>query len=244
MDNFEYIEDYFKNSPTELQQQQFEQRITDDNGFAEEVAFYISANSVIKNHSQAETKERFREIYQQQKVISITRPHKYTIWKYLAAASVIGIISVITWFLSVDKNSPQQLADQYILQNFKTLGVTMGSQDSLQKGLGLYNSGNLNTSLNQFENILATDSTNDIAKKYAGIVSLQLKDYDKAIYYFTSLENQAGLYSNPGKFYHAVTLLARNKTGDEDEAKELLKQVAEKSLDGSEDAAKWLKQMQ
>ena len=87
------------------------------------------------------------------------------------------------------------------------------------------------------------DRIYDIAKKYAGIVSLQLKDYDKAIYYFTSLENQAGLYSNPGKFYHAVTLLKRNKTGDEDEAKELLKQVTEKSLEGSDDAAKWLKKM-
>lgn len=243
MDNFEYIEDYFKSAPTELQQQQFEQRITDDNGFAEEVAFYISANSVIKNHSQAETKERFREIYQQQKVISITRPHKYTIWKYLAAASVIGIIAVITWFLSVDKTSPQQLADQYILQNFKTLGVTMGSQDSLQKGLGLYNMGNFKRSLNQFENILSIDSANDVAKKYAGIVSLQLKDYDKAIYYFTLLENQAGLYSNPGKFYHAVTLLARNIGVDLLDAKILLQQIISQHLEGEEIAERWLKKL-
>ena len=48
MENTEYIDDYFKSSPTDQQKQEFEQRIINDMSFAEDVAFYISANGVIQ----------------------------------------------------------------------------------------------------------------------------------------------------------------------------------------------------
>ena len=78
------------------------------------------------------------------------------------------------------------------------------------------------------------------AKKYAGIVSLRLKDYDKAINYFSLLENYTNLYANPGKFFHAIALLKRNKPGDKEQAKALMEQVVQNNLDGKEDAQKLL----
>ena len=239
MENLEFIENYFKGINDDVQKQQFEKKIMEDASFAEEVAFYISANETIKQQLQEEKKQRFREIYDQQKVISIKQPVR-NMWKYMAAASVIVAVILVTWFLSGNKNSSQQLADKYIQQNFQTLGVTMGTQDSLQSGLNLFNSKKLAEALTMFETLAKNNPANSDAKKYAGIVSLRLNNYDKALEYFTMLEADTGLYSNPGKFYKAITLLKRNKDGDKEAAKLLLQQVRDENLEGKSEAEEWL----
>ncbi|MEP7142796.1 MAG: hypothetical protein ABI707_07995 [Ferruginibacter sp.] len=233
----EYIDDYFKSSPGDEQKQEFEQRIINDVSFAGEVAFYISANGAIKEQMQEEKKQRFRQIYYEQKVIPITKRPVRKLMQYMAAASVIAAVVLLTWFLTGSKTSPQQLADQYIQQNFQTLSVKMGSPDSLQTGLRLFNQDKLTEALNQFEGILKNDPTNDEAKKYAGIVSLRLTQYDKALGYFSSLASET-LEINPGKLYVAITLLKRNQTGDVATAKKLLQEIKEEDLEGKADAEK------
>ncbi|MEO7048307.1 MAG: hypothetical protein ABI091_23610, partial [Ferruginibacter sp.] len=152
-------------------------------------------------------------------------------------------VVLITWFVSGNKNSPQQLADAYIQKNFITLDVTMGNMDSLQAGIKLSNANQLSESLAMFERLIKNDPENDEAKKYAGIVSLRLKNYDKALRYFSMLGKE-DLQSNPGKFYKAVTLLERNKIGDKDSAKVLLQQVRDENLEGENEAAEWLKKLE
>ncbi|MGH2647494.1 MAG: hypothetical protein ACRDE8_08000 [Ginsengibacter sp.] len=241
MDNIEYIENYFRGNKDASDKEAFEKKIMEDSEFAEEVAFYISANGVIQQKVQQERKQRLREIYDEQKVISIKRPVR-NIWKYMAAASVLIAVILITWFFSGNKNSPQQLADKYALENFQTFGVTMSSNpDSIQAGLNLFNSNKLTESLNMFETIAKNNPENSDAKKYAGIVSLRLKNYDKAIEYFTILGADTSLYSNPGKFYKAITLLERSKLGDKNAAKLLLEQVRDENLEGKSKAGEWLK---
>jgi short subunit fatty acids transporter len=242
MENLEFIENYFNGINDDAQTQLFEKKIMEDASFAEEVAFYISANETIKQQLQEEKKQRFREIYDQQKVISINQPVR-NMWKYMAAASVIVAVVLITWFVSGNKNSPQQLADKYIQQNFQTLSVTMGNPDSVQAGLNLFNSKKLTEALSIFETIAKNNPANSDAKKYAGIVSLRLNNYDKALEYFTMLATDTSLYSNPGKFYEAVTLLKRNKDGDKETAKLLLQQVRDENLEGKSEAEEWLKKL-
>jgi tetratricopeptide (TPR) repeat protein len=240
MENLEFIENYFNGINDDAQTQLFEKKIMEDASFAEEVAFYISANETIKQQLQEEKKQRFREIYDQQKVISINQPVR-NMWKYMAAASVIVAVVLITWFVSGNKNSPQQLADKYIQQNFQTLSITMGNRDSVQAGLNLFNSKKLTQSLSMFESIAKNNPANSDAKRYAGIVSLRMNNYDKALEYFTMLATDTSLYSNPGKFYEAVTLLKRNKDGDKETAKLLLQQVRDENLEGKSEAEEWLK---
>ena len=242
MENLEFIENYFKGIKDDVQKQQFEKKILEDAAFAEEVAFYISANETITQQLQEEKKRRFREIYDEQKVISIKRPVR-NMWRYLAAASVIVAVVLITWFVSGNKNSSQQLADKYIQENFQTLSVTMGNSDSMQTGLNLFNSNKLAEALSMFETLAKNNPANSDAKKYAGIVSLRLNNYDKALEYFSTLEADSGLYSNPGKFYKAITLLKRNKDDDKEAAKLLLQQVREQNLEGKSEAEEWLKKL-
>ncbi len=165
-----------------------------------------------------------------------------SVWLYMAAASVIVAVILLSVFYHVQKNSPQQLADNYIQQNFKNLSVTGEAKDSLQTGLNLFNSGKLAESMALFEN-LAKDSANSKAQKFAGIVALRKDDYSKAIIYFNMLEAKKDLHSNPGKFYKALTLLKRNDGKDKDTAKQLLNEVIAKDLEGKNQALNWMRKL-
>ncbi|MCW3092826.1 MAG: hypothetical protein JWP81_3895 [Ferruginibacter sp.] len=248
MENIEYIEDYFKSNPNDKEKQAFEQRIISDNSFAEEVAFYISANGVIKDQLLEEKKQRFRKIYDDHKVIPFTKRPVNKFVRYLAAACVVAAVILLTWFLKSDSHSPQQLADKYIDQNWQTMSGTMSSsQDSLQTGLALFNSHKYNPALEIFETLAKTDPANYTAKKYAGIVAVQLGDYEKALTYFTRLETDTALYNNPGKFYKAITVMKRNGPGDKESAKALLKEVSDQpgqEMEGKAEAAELLKKLQ
>ncbi len=240
MDNIEYIEIYFNGNNTEEQKLQFENKILNDPGFADEVAFYISAKRAMKQELYEEKKQSFREMYESQKVVDM-KPRVRSLWKYMAAASIIIAGFLLTWFFSLNSSSPHQMADKYVLKNFQVLNLTMGNGDSLQTGISLFNSGNLNEALTVFETIENNNASNIEAAKYAGIASLRLNNYDKALKYFSMLVVDTNLYSNPGTFYKAITLLERNEESDKKQAKQLLQEVVDKDLEGKNEAQKWLK---
>jgi hypothetical protein len=239
MDNTEYIENYFRGNNGDAEKKQFENRILNDPMFAQDVAFYISATKLIEEQRKEEKKQRFREMYEKRDVVPMKQPGK-NVWQYLAAASIIFIIILSALFLFNNNPTSASLADKYIEQNWQTLAVTMGRQDSLETGLSLYNSGKLTEALTMFE-VLAKSNTS--AKKYAGIVSLRLQNYDKALQYFSILEADTSLYSNPGKFYKAVTLMKRNSDEDKEAAKLLLQEVIAKDLEGRREAVLWLEKL-
>lgn len=241
MESFEYIDNYFKGEKLPDETRQFEERISSDPSFAEEVAFYIAAQHTIKEKLADDKKQAFRQLYDQ------TATHKKTsisarMMPYMAAAACIVIVLGI-WMLKRNPTS-QTIAEKYIQQNLQTLSVQMAARpDSIQLGIQLYNSQKYTQALQLFDALLLHTSNDFTAKKYAGIVSLQLKQYDKALIYFSSLEEQQGLYANPGKFYHALTLMRRGTKEDKAIAKRLLQEVAIQNLEGKETAEEWVKQL-
>jgi tetratricopeptide (TPR) repeat protein len=255
MDNSEYIENYFAGTPDPDQVRSFERRIESDPIFAGDVAFYLSAHSLAGEIAQSEKKKLFREIYQKSRAsestsipisgsptwIKTPRSVPLRKWTYYisAAAVIVGICFGVYYY--VKPVSAQQIAAQYELDHLKTLPVTMSARsDSIQTGLRLYNDGKLAEARQEFEEIIQSDSSDFSAKKYAGLASLQLKDYEKALDYFKQLETYSNLYSNPALFYQALTLMSRNRPGDKDLAKQLLNQVVKNDLEGKETAQEWL----
>lgn len=241
MDNMEIIDSYFEGDKTEEQKQQFEERIMDDASFAEEVAFYISAKSALKIDVEEKKNKRFRELYNGQKVVPLTGQPIKMLWRYVAAASIVAAVMIM--FLINRDVSPRELADNYIDQKWQTIGVKMGpSQDSLQRAVALYDAGELAEAFKKFEGVLKNEPSSQTAKKGAGMASLRLGNYDKAVQYFTILASET-LRINPGKFYQAITLMKRNEKGDAAAAKELLQEVIARHLYGSNEAAKWLEEL-
>lgn len=237
MVSVEHIDRFLNGELSPEECRQFEQDILDDTAFAEEVAFYLNAKQAARSAMLEEKKKRFLEIYEENKKKTPVKK----LWGYsVAAAIAVGLIAG-AWFYFFAPRLPAQLADEYIQIHLNKVSVLMTAQeDSLQKAKKLYNEGKFAASLEQLQALIQTDSTNIKAKELAGIVSLRLRNYDKALVYFKDLEGYT-LFSNPGKFYHALTLLKRNQPGDVNAAKRLLQQVVTEELAEQETAREWLK---
>lgn len=239
-----YIDAYFQRTLDPEEIKRFEQKIADDKEFADEVAFYLSAKMSLKTEADQEKKDRFRELLAQQRPIIDINQHrkakKIWIYRVSAAAAVIVCILFAGYFFLSKSSSPQQMADNYIKENFQTLPVKMTAErDSIEDGLRLYNNGQYDAALKQFESIAKRDTGSYLIKKNLGIIYLRLGSYDKALQYFQAFEHDT-LYANPSLFYQALTLLKRNLPGDKPKAKELLQQVVANDLEGKESAQQWL----
>jgi tetratricopeptide (TPR) repeat protein len=240
----EYIDDYLAGNLNPEERKNFEKQMEQDKSLAEEVAFYLAAKQALKEELAGDRKEWFRELASQNATLSekTTPAPVRTIWVYrLAAAAVFVGIVFFSWnlFFQPSSISPNALADKYISTNLENLGVTMGVLDSMQEALQLYNAKQYTRALQHFEQIIQRDTSNYKAKTNAGLSSLMLGDYDKALSYFQQLATYP-LYSNPAVFYEALTLMKRNQRGDKEQAKRLLKEVVDNHLDNEEEARLWL----
>jgi tetratricopeptide (TPR) repeat protein len=240
MDNLEYIDNYFHAEKDPDQTRLFEQKIQNDASFAADLAFYLSARQVAGENHLSESRDRFRNLYEANKN---QKPEKGRLvalnLRWIAIAAVVAAV-VFGVFISQKRESPEQLADQFIKTEMKTLGLTMGREDELQKGSNLYNQQKYTEALVIFENLIRTDSTNIQALENAGKACIQLAQYDKALTYFRSMDAHH-IYAEPGKFYEALILLKRNQAGDKDQAKLILQEIVTKDLNNEAIAEKWLK---
>ena len=245
-ETLEYIDNYFKGEFPPSQAVQFEKRILEDPAFAGEVAFYLSSVQAARDQLSDDKKLRFREIYRMSEPERARNADLHSLpvkklWAWVSVAAAILLI-VAGWWLFLKSPTPQQLADRYVRQNWEQPGLKMGAApDSMQAALRLYYDHRFQQAGAAFEKMAGSDSANSDAKMYSGIVSFRLKDYDKALFWFGQLEKHTELYSNPAKFYQAVTLMERGRPGDIQQAHQLLQQVIEKDLDEKRIAQEWVK---
>ncbi|MEJ7766401.1 MAG: hypothetical protein WKF89_01220 [Chitinophagaceae bacterium] len=239
MDSLDYIDSYFKGALSTEQRVIFEDRIKSDGSFADEVAFYLTALQAARNQNATDKKERFREIYGESKKVQAT-PARLS-WLYQVAAAAIITVLIVGVYLYLQPDKPQNIAKHYINKHFNTMGVQMGTLTvNMENGKRLYNEGKFEQALQTFEELRKIDSTEFFASEFAGITALQLKNYDKAASYFEQMERHTAMYVNPGRFYHALTLMKRNKPGDQELAASLLKDVVKRKLSGKDEAQRFL----
>jgi hypothetical protein len=240
-DSLHYIDSYIKGEFSAEEQRIFEQRIVNDPRFAQEVAFYVTSVDLLRKEIADRKKTSFREIYEANKQRQAP-VRSMRAWYWAAAAIVAGLAFGIFFFNN--SQPPNEIADKYIKGHLMSFGVMMGTEkDSMQQAVNLYNSGDVGTSLKYFQSILQSHPSEYKAREYAGIVSLRLDQYDKALEYFEGLANDKRLYANPGKFYQALTLLKRNLPGDKARAQTLLRQVVSEGLENDQAAKDLLDQL-
>jgi len=241
-ETLEYIEAYFTQTLSPEERKTFEVRCAQDAAFAKEVAFYLTARSATREVLMDEKQKTFAErAMPQQVMVKTASVKKMVLRKWIPYAAAACIILFVGSYFMLQSPAPQQLANQYINDNFTTLSQTMdASRDSLQLGIAAYNSQDYRRALALFEGVRRHDLTNSDAKKYTGLTYLQTKQYDKALERFQELSALKGLYSNSGDFLQAVTLLQRYNPGDKERAKELLQKVVQENEEGSKQAKEWL----
>lgn len=239
-DTLTYIEAYFLDQLSGTEKLAFEKRCEADEAFAGEVAFYIAARQSIKvellKQKQADwqtTTVRTLPVANARRNI-LSQP-----WlRYAAAASVILVASL---FFLLQPADTKTLAEQYINQHYTHLSLSMGNTgDSIELAKDTYNKKEYDKAAVIFESIAKSHPDNAEVKEYAGISYLHKENFDKALQFFEDLSNMKGLYSNPGVFFKAITLMMRSNNGDAQNAKQLLEQVVREKLERSDDAGKLL----
>lgn len=241
-DSHEYIEAYFQNQLSEAEKKQFEEQCVQDENFAREVAFYISLSEAVRQKLLGQKIQQWAGGESAGRKNTSTPVRKMIFRKWLPYAAAACLIFAVALYFLFRLETPHQLAGKYTTEHFTSLSQTMNaSKDSLQQGIAAYNNKDYDKALQLFEKIYQSHPDNSNAKKYSGLVYLVTKDYDKAIQQFDELADKQGLYKNPGLFLKAVTLLQRNKQGDEALAKQLLEQAVNEKAEGSAEAEKWLK---
>jgi len=239
-----YIDDFFQGKLSGEEVKMFEEKIVRDPEFAEEVSFYLSSKQSARDLVDEEKKKRFKALYGSSN--GFHKPNvegKVIRFKYALRVAMIAAVftAVYLTVFRPDGSSPNNLANNYLKENYKDIPVKMGRGDERQRASDLYNSGNYKASLSAFEDIIKKDTTSFYAMEYAGLSALQLADFDMAVHYFKLLENYPGLLSSRGVFLQALTFMKRSQKGDKEEAEQLLKRVVAENLDGKETAEKWLK---
>lgn len=235
MDN--RIEAYFGKTLTGGERAQFEKEMAENMELADEVAFYLATRKAQADGVRQETLQARHAEWQRLLEDEAPKPRRL-LWA--AAAALVVLAAGLTWYLNSSAASYGRLAHDYVATELGTVDIRMdGTGDSLQLAARLFNDGSLEEAGRIADALLAKDPDHAETKKLAGLVSLRLKDYDKAIEYFRQLGQREDLFSNPGKFYEALALLERNKPGDKEKAEGLLKEVVEKGLEGKTVAEKW-----
>ncbi|MBX2920801.1 MAG: tetratricopeptide repeat protein [Chitinophagaceae bacterium] len=174
-------------------------------------------------------------------LVSISRSRNFLKIAVSAAAAVVLFFTA--YLLFINNDNAVKLANKYVHEDLSHLSQTMdGARDSLQQGIAAYNNKDYSAAVNLFEAIYKTHPDNSDALRYAGITYLVTKDYSRAIACFDELAAKKDLFSNAGNFLKALTLLQRNEKGDKENAKQLLEKVVKEEQQGSEEAARWLKQ--
>lgn len=232
----EQIEVYLNNKMSLSERQDFENQLSINKELVEELAFYLQAKASNQEIAREKRKTEFEEL--RTKITNRSpRKIKPLIWISGLAASVIFALG-FWWFSQINVSNPTVFTDAYIREHFEILPVKMdGISDSLQMGLRLFNERKLSKAQLIFKDILRKENSDSEATKYAGITALRLKKYGEAINYFQLLANQKNLYSNPGKFYEALTL-TKQQPMNKKEIEKLLKDVIDNNLEGSEEAKK------
>lgn len=251
-DNYEKIEDYLNGKMSSEEKLLFEAALTSNQELATAFAVYRTIETEMRAHEKArvpesalkDTLQTLNTRYfkpkppQTAKIIPFYANRFYKITAAIAASIIILVSCFIFW---QREQSPQRLAGHYIQTNLLELSQTMdASQDSLQLGIAAYNNQEYRKALPYFQAVYTTHPDNSDAKKYMGLVYLVTKDYNQALRQFEELANLKNLYSNPGLFLQAITLMQRNQEGDQQKAKQLLQQVVNEKAAGSREAEEWL----
>lgn len=234
----EQIEKYFKNELSLSERQDFESRLVADAELAENTAFYLNANIAAKTLANEKRKAEFKILRKEISSRPI-RKIKPVSWLVGIAASVLLVVG-FWWINQTSELNTEEFANTYIQEHFENLPVKMDANaDSLQMGLRLFNEQKLREAQIVFQDILYRKNNDSEAIKYAGITALRLEEYDKALEYFRSLGKQTNLFSNPGKFYEAITLMKRQPVNKK-EVDDLLQEIIDNNLEGKTEAEKLL----
>ncbi len=229
------LEKFLKNQLTQEERQQLDVLMNEDISFREQVLFEQNVKKAITRNEREDLKSFLRNIDSSKQ----SKPFK---WKAVAA-SFIGfmMITTITLFLFRDKPAEQLYLSYYQPYPNIIAPAVRGAADtsSIAKAFEAYDTENYILSAPLFDQLYESNRTS-FALLYSGISHLENGQTETAIQRFQQLKTEDNDYKDIAQWYLALTFL---KDGKRDFAEELLKDLAKRDTEFSEQVEELLKEI-
>lgn len=230
----ERIERYLESTLTASEKQDFERALHTNPSLSDDLAFYIKAKLALQESELSRKHQEWSSLESAGKK-GMVEPN------WLMIAAMLILVLGLLLFFNPFRQSPEDRARRYVSEDLKILPLQLSSTtDTLQLALARYNQGNYDDAIRMAVLVLQKNQSDAEALEVIGLASLQKKDYEKALYYFHRISIQKTLYSNPGRFYEALTYLNRDAKSDQARAIELLRDIVRNDEAGKAKALKIL----
>lgn len=146
--------------------------------------------------------------------------------KYVISAAAVLLAAFSIFFLLQRESQDVRLFNKYFKTYPNVIPIVRGegTDFNLKAALVLYNSGSYDEAIIEFDKILSTDPSNEIAIFYKGVSLLSLKKGEQAETSFTKLlSKDSGLLLDQAKWYLSLAYLLNNK---ENSAEDILESIA------------------
>ncbi|MBP6977600.1 MAG: tetratricopeptide repeat protein [Bacteroidales bacterium] len=237
------IEKYLNGEMDEAEIRDFLSGLKEDKVLAEEFRFDSELTAAIEDEGMLEFRQMLMELIRDSKdkkgVVRtlLSRPYR------IAAAASILLLLAATWFLFLTLSHP---SNDKLFSNYydsdQPLRMTRRSGTELVEALRNYQDKDFIQAIEQFNQILETDSRNSAVQFYASICYIETGQFDDAIRYLSDItSNTNSLYNKPAEWYLGLCYL---KTGRTNEATEIFRKIASDPIhDFQKDAAKILSEL-
>ncbi len=227
------------NAPADLRHK-VENSMLDDPLFSDAVEGYqemgMSAVPALEDFS--EFKKKLPALEEGAKVIRLTPAQKFLRIAAVAAVLLLGIIGYNT----LQSPTPDSLYSDFYTHYENDISLTRRGEDDglnkdFKKALGQYAVGEFSSAMPSFEKALAAEPNNDAAHFFAGMAYMELNRYKDAIQHLDIAQKGKSTYAQKAYWY---SILATLKSGDVENAKNMLEGFVKTSRYKNEDAKKLL----
>jgi tetratricopeptide (TPR) repeat protein len=160
---------------------------------------------------------------------------------YISAAAVI-LIACTAALIMFRKSDSEKLFDEYFKPYPNTVPMVRGEDNDfdLKAAMILYNSGNYEQAISEFDKIIASENKNETALFYKGVSFLSIDNPEKAEISFRRVITFRGKLKDQAEWYLALSFLLNDEIN---KARELLTKITAENNYYSGQAAKIMKRI-
>lgn len=215
-EEFERFESYFLNQLQAKDKFMFEMQLADDKEFS---AKFQSVKAILEGIEETALRENLEGFHQELSEIKTIKSKRFP-WLGVAASFLL-LLGLFTWVFLLSPSEEEQLFSTHY-QPDPGLVTAMGSswEYEFDRGMVDFKLGGYEAAIERWEKLSKEKPQNDTLNYFLGAAHLDLKNTDKAIFYFErTLETGSSRFTDDAKWYLGLTYLLK---GDLEQARENL----------------------
>ncbi|MEM9829023.1 MAG: tetratricopeptide repeat protein [Bacteroidota bacterium] len=240
---FEKMEDYIHGNLSVTEREQFEADMATDEQLREEVELHRQLIFSVETESLRQLLDQIHEKNFESEAQVVSMPRRRSFFPMAIAASVALLILAGWWIFNLQTSSPESVYAAYFTPA-EGLPTTLGysTNTDFAEGMVSYKLEEYTEALEYWQPLLEVDPTNDTLNYYVGVTFLANEQPDSAIDYLTTVvSGEQSSFRTPAQWYLALAYL---KTDEQEQAKPLLEDLANRDNSYQSQSSEILQKME